>query len=207
MKRIKVFVLVLLLSIFIGSQAQGETLEDRLVAELSAMKGVKLAQISFTLDGHGDITGADVNVRVNTAYEMGEVEKNAIINFVVFSTSKLTPENVALNISEEPVISFGTGSYPYEPFMIEDDIEAAILNTLPVEEVYVNLVKSRTNILGEFEVMSKAAVLIKLPQDYLYDVKEVFSIVDFLTDSVKDLPMDNILIIDNEGNSLFEIVQ
>jgi len=206
MKIVKVVFMVVLFCFFISFQSFAETLEDRLCSELSKMKGIKMSQIQFSLDDQKEIIGAVVNIRVNTAYEMSEIQRGAIVNYIVYSTPRLIPENVKLNVSEEPLVNLSAGSVPYKSLLIEDKIATTIVSTLPVEEVFVNLVEGHVNFLGEFDSMAKAAVLVKLPKGYEYDDREVFSIALFISDSVENLPLNNILIIDCDGNSLFEVV-
>lgn len=203
----KILILSVLMLFFINSVVLAATsIEAKLASELARINGVKMARVSFTLE-EGIVTDATVNIRSKAGYKFTKEQKSVIKSFVASSAPGLTVENVVLNISEEPVISFATNLVFSKSPEIEKKLATKLAGLMEVKEIYVNFTGSDKNFLGEYSIKPKAAILVKLPDKYEFDDKKIFSIVDSLCKSVQDLSMENIMIIDTRGQNVFQMVK
>lgn len=201
----KIFLILSLILILTGNVFASGTLEDLLANQINAMKGIKMVDVTFSIENK-KITAATVTIRPEPGFAVKDEEKNAIMDFVLYSTSDLKAENITVNITKDPVIA-SPGVVKHNVSQLEKDICGAIKKSLPVLDVYVNIITSKKNFLGGLEVTPKAAIILKITNNYKLEEKELFSVVDFLCKSVKDLSMDNILIIDHYGYILFQVVK
>jgi flagellar biosynthesis/type III secretory pathway M-ring protein FliF/YscJ len=203
----KILILSVVILFFINSVVLAATsMEAKLASELARINGVKMALISFTLE-EGLVTGAAVNIRSKAGYKFTKEQKSVIKSFVASSAPGLIVENVALNISEDPVISFATNLVFSKSPETEKKLATKLASLMPVQEIYVNFTGSEKNFLGEYSVKPVAAILVKLPENYEFDDEKVLSIVDTLCKSVQDLSMENIMIINTRGQNVFQMIK
>ncbi|MEQ8191426.1 MAG: hypothetical protein ABRQ39_25905 [Candidatus Eremiobacterota bacterium] len=203
----KILILSFLLLFCIHSFVLAATsMESKLASELAQINGVKMARISFTLE-EGIVTGAEVNIRSKAGYKFTKEQKSVIKSFVASSAPGLTVENVLLNISEDPVISFATNLVFSKSPETEKKLATKLAGLMEVKEIYVNFTGSDKNFLGEYPVQPKAAILVKLPANFEFDDKKIFSIVNSLCKSVQDLSIENVMIIDTGGQNVFQMIK
>jgi len=200
-----VSIVLFCINVFSISYGGESTLETRLTQELTRIKGVKMAQVSLTLEGK-DITEAQVDIRSQSGYKFTKEQKTVIIDFIAYSAPGLIPENIKLNISNEPLISFPTNSVPYISTSIEEQIATKVKGKLPVEEIYINYINPGKNFLGEYKIKPRVAVIVKIIPGKELREKAIFDLVDALCKTVKDLSIENILIIDTDAHNIFQLI-
>ena len=199
----KILILSVVILYFINSAVLAATsIEAKLASELTRINGVKMAFINFTLE-EGIVTGATVNIRSKAGYKFTKEQKSVIKSFIASSAPGLIVENVSLTVSEDPVIAFATNLVFSKSSETEQKLAAKLAGLMPVQEIYVNFTGSEKNFLGEYSIKPKAAILVKLPENYEFDDKKILSIVESLCKSVQDLSMENIMIIDTGGRMYF----
>ncbi|OQA17221.1 MAG: hypothetical protein BWY64_02187 [bacterium ADurb.Bin363] len=77
---------------------------------------------------------------------------------------------------------------------------------MPVEEIYINYINPGKNFLGEYKIKPRVAVIVKIIPGKELREKAIFDLVDALCKTVKDLSIENILIIDTDAHNIFQLI-